>query len=139
MSDRGIAVWQAAPVGCSLVARWKRGGMSGRGLTSEEKPTEGDDARLAAVGLSAPSAEDLTNYAPDGIRRAALPDLLVRGLARGDEHPVEGVVVTVADELEAAAVMMADGNPALGTLLGGWAIRLRVGAELVRRYREAAT
>ncbi|MDI3291356.1 hypothetical protein [Polyangium sp. 15x6] len=108
-------------------------------MTSERNPSEGEDARLAAVGLSAPSAEDLTNYTPDGIRRATLADLLVRGLARGDEHPIEGVVATVADELEAMAMMMTDGNPALGTMLGGWANRLRVGAELVRRYREAAT
>jgi hypothetical protein len=72
------------------------------------------------------------------IRSAALANLLGQGLARGDDHLVEGTVAAVADEVEAVGSLLAESNQALGTLLGGWAARLRVAAELARRDREAA-
>jgi hypothetical protein len=71
------------------------------------------------------------------MRQAAIPDLLVRALARGDEHPIEGTVASVADEMDAVGAVASEEDKALGTLLSGWSARLRVAVEMGRRYREA--
>jgi len=107
----------------------------GKPLTTLPKPSPPSprDERLAAIGLVNPDAATT----PEGMRQAALPDLLVRALARGDEHPIEGTVASVADEMEAVGAVASEEDKALGTLLSGWSARLRVAVEMGRRYREA--
>jgi hypothetical protein len=78
------------------------------------------------------------SHAGSETRSAGLATLLGQGLARGDDHLVEGTVAAVADEVEAVGILLAESNQALGTLLGGWAARLRVAAELARRDREVS-
>jgi hypothetical protein len=97
------------------------------------------DSRLASLGLDKPDTEALTSYSPEGLRQATLADLLLRAVAHGDDHPVDGAVASVADEIDAVCGMVAELDKAMGTLLNHWAARLRVAAELVRRYREAPT
>ena len=58
----------------------------------------------------------------------------MRGLAIGDDHPIEGILRTLCEEADAVAALEEDST--LGELLYHWAARLHVAAELVRRYRE---
>jgi hypothetical protein len=89
----------------------------------------------AAVGFVAVNDVELTSYTAKGIQRAALPDLLVRALAIGDDPPPEGMVLHIAEQLNAVHDLVATEHKAIGTLLFAWSVQLQIAAELFRRTR----
>lgn len=112
------------------VVRSSRTVQPGRSLSSG-----GRDKRLSAMGFGpVVFSPGLTSYQRTDLEKVPLPELLVRGLAVGDDDPVEGVIRTVAKEMGAFASL--EEASQLGDLLYHWTARLHIAAELARRYRE---
>lgn len=82
-------------------------------------------------------AETYTGFSGSGIEKAALPDLLLRALAPGDEHPIEAQLRALAEEMGAVSELVPDEEQAraLGLLICSWTCRLLAATEIVRRYR----
>jgi hypothetical protein len=115
--------------------RVTRRAKSGKAVRSDRDVVPpGQDERLRALGLGpALYAPGLTGYLE--LETVPLAELLTRGLAVGDEHPLEGMILSIAREVDAIACL--EEASTLGELFYHWAVRLRIAGEVARRYRVA--